>query len=272
MDLQTEQSIGRPGENFLVARYSKDLLRRSKVGGLVVNKEGIDSASFNRTIAADALFAPTRSFSRSLVHREDVDAWRLRRPDGVPRPGAVPEHEVADLRASSPTSTTTSTTRSGSFRAGASGRRKVHLERNPRPGGLIRVMEPMINLDLHDGSEQPAADAARPPHARHAVPERRLPERLVQQLVRSARQPFAIQSDVTIPVGRLPVRRVACSCSTATPSRRVLRAVHVLAADVLRRHAHGHRRDARRARQRAARPPSSRCSATTSTCRGARSS
>ena len=38
MDLQTEEFGGRPADNFLVARYSKDINRRSKIGGMIINK------------------------------------------------------------------------------------------------------------------------------------------------------------------------------------------------------------------------------------------
>ena len=55
MDLQTGGRVGRPGENFLIARYSRDCRRRSKVGGLVVNKEAIDSAP-----SSTARWRPTR--------------------------------------------------------------------------------------------------------------------------------------------------------------------------------------------------------------------
>ena len=41
MDLQTEEYTGKPAENFLVARYSKDINRRSKIGGLV-HQQGVD--------------------------------------------------------------------------------------------------------------------------------------------------------------------------------------------------------------------------------------
>src|SRR5262245_15851713 len=63
MDLQTAEYDGRTSENFLVARYSKDLNRRSRFGGLFINKESKDSTHFNRVAAADVLFAPTRAFS-----------------------------------------------------------------------------------------------------------------------------------------------------------------------------------------------------------------
>src|SRR5262245_12882964 len=63
LDLQTDEFNGRPADNFLVARYSKDLNRRSRIGGLLINKESINSTRFNRVMAADALYGPTRAFS-----------------------------------------------------------------------------------------------------------------------------------------------------------------------------------------------------------------
>jgi hypothetical protein len=55
LDIQTDSEFGRPGDNFLVARYSSDVLQRSRVGGIFVNKEtsGGD-AHYNRTMGADA--------------------------------------------------------------------------------------------------------------------------------------------------------------------------------------------------------------------------
>jgi hypothetical protein len=57
MDLQTDNTFGQPGENFLVGRYSRDI-GRSQIGALVINKEQNISAPssgghFNRTFAAD---------------------------------------------------------------------------------------------------------------------------------------------------------------------------------------------------------------------------
>ena len=177
MQLQTGEAFGRPGDNFLVARYSRDVGERSRVGGLFVNKEAIDDARFNRTIAADAVFAPTRSFS--------VHSFLAR----TATPGVADNQQAFQTRvlflnnrwnnyAEFPTSRTTSTTRWGSCRAPASGRRQVHLERNPRPGGLIRVLEPMITFDLHHRSEQPPDHAPNPPHGGDAVPEWVLPQRV----------------------------------------------------------------------------------------------
>ena len=62
MNLQTQEAFGNLGENFLVGRYSRDILARSKVGGLLVNKEAIGGTSYNRTFALDTTLALHRNF------------------------------------------------------------------------------------------------------------------------------------------------------------------------------------------------------------------
>jgi hypothetical protein len=57
MDIQTDDAFGQPGQNFLVARYSRDILSRSKVGGIVVNRQATSGGDYNRTYAADAALA-----------------------------------------------------------------------------------------------------------------------------------------------------------------------------------------------------------------------
>ena len=39
LDIQTDSAFGRPGDNFLVGRYSTDVLKRSRVGAIFVNKD-----------------------------------------------------------------------------------------------------------------------------------------------------------------------------------------------------------------------------------------
>lgn len=53
MDLQTDEAFGDPGENFLVARYSRDVSERSQIGGFFTNKQATTGGHFNRTYAAD---------------------------------------------------------------------------------------------------------------------------------------------------------------------------------------------------------------------------
>jgi hypothetical protein len=145
MNLQTQAVGARPGENFFVSRYSRDFMRRSKIGGLFINKEGIDSNRFNRTIAADALIAPTQSFSiHSFIAKTSS-------PDVS---GGDHAFHARALFLNTKWQTFAEFTDIGeNFNAevGFVPRKgirttKVHLERNPRPGGLIRVMEPMVNL------------------------------------------------------------------------------------------------------------------------------
>jgi len=66
LDIQTDSAFSRPGDNFFVGRYSRDILRRSRVGALFVNKQSMDgSTHFNRTMGVDANLAIGRSMQIS---------------------------------------------------------------------------------------------------------------------------------------------------------------------------------------------------------------
>ena len=60
LDIQTDAQFGRPGDNFLVSRYSRDVFKRSRVGALFINKETLGgNRHFNRTFGVDANLAPS---------------------------------------------------------------------------------------------------------------------------------------------------------------------------------------------------------------------
>ncbi len=61
LDIQTEGAFGKPGSNFLVGRYSRDVLKRSRIGAIFVNKDVLDDSHFNRVVGADANLALNRS-------------------------------------------------------------------------------------------------------------------------------------------------------------------------------------------------------------------
>jgi hypothetical protein len=66
LDIQTDSAFDKPGDNFLVTRYSHDVLKRSRVGGLFVNKESAGaSAHYNRTMAVDANLALSQNLQIS---------------------------------------------------------------------------------------------------------------------------------------------------------------------------------------------------------------
>jgi hypothetical protein len=60
LDIQTDDAFGVPGANFFVGRYSRDVLKRSRVGAIFINKDSIGgSTHFNRTLGVDANIAPS---------------------------------------------------------------------------------------------------------------------------------------------------------------------------------------------------------------------
>jgi hypothetical protein len=144
MDLQTANEGGQSGENFLVARYSRDI-GRSQLGGIVINKEATRGGDFNRTFAADmnVVITPELTMDGFFAGTSTPgvgggelgghfrlgwldQAWRVYGEytdlgrNFNPEVGFVPR---VDMR-----------------------RTKLHLERNPRPGRWgIRMMEPMTN-------------------------------------------------------------------------------------------------------------------------------
>ena len=63
MDVQTGGALQESGENFLVARYSRNILTRSKVGALFINKAETEGTHYNRTYAVDMTLAPLASFT-----------------------------------------------------------------------------------------------------------------------------------------------------------------------------------------------------------------
>jgi hypothetical protein len=62
LDIQTDNVFSKPGDNFLVARYSSDILKRSRVGAIFINKQTTGGdPHYNRTYGADANLVLGRS-------------------------------------------------------------------------------------------------------------------------------------------------------------------------------------------------------------------
>ena len=146
MDLQTDDAFGEPGENFFVARYSRDVLGRSQIGGIVINKQASSRGSFNRTYAADMNLALTRAFT--------VDGFIA----GTSTPGISGGELGAHFRAGwldqSWRVYTEYTDLGENFNPEVGfvprvdmRRSKLHIEYNPRPGKWgIRMMDPMWHV------------------------------------------------------------------------------------------------------------------------------
>ena len=147
MSIQTQDVGSRPGENFFVARYSRDIFARSKVGGLIVNKETIGAAHYNRTFAVDTSLTPHPFFTVTgfLAKTETPGIASADAAGHVNAtwlsPGFRVYTEYTDIQ--------------DNFNAEVGfvprigiRRSKLHVQWNPRPGRWgIRSMDPMMNIE-----------------------------------------------------------------------------------------------------------------------------
>ena len=200
MDIQTDRAFDKPGDNFFIGRYSKDLFGRSKIGGLVINKETLGASHFNRMIAADTVLAPTPhlSFHTFLARTstpgvsDGQQAFHTRALFLNPQWHTfaeytdIEEHFNAEVGFVPRTGIRTT---------------KVHIERNPRPGGWIRVMEPMFNIT--NTTDQHNRLLTRRLH--HMVGTRLRNGAYINVVFNRFYDrldvPFALQNKVTIPAG-----------------------------------------------------------------------
>ena len=147
MNIQTQTLGSTPGENFFVARYSRDIFARSKVGGLIINKEAIGDAHFNRTFAVDTSLTPHPFFTvTGFVAKTESPQFSNEDMMGHLMlswlsPAFRIYSELTDIQ--------------DNFNAEVGfiprigiRRSKVHAQWNPRPGRWgIRSMDPMMNLE-----------------------------------------------------------------------------------------------------------------------------
>jgi hypothetical protein len=153
MDVQTDDAFGSSGENFLIAKYSRNFWFRSRIGGLFINKAETSGDDYNRTYAVDVTLAPHPNFTVvGFLAKTET-------PTAVPPP--VGEEGYGELGSYlNATWLNTDWRIYGEYvdfdnnfnpEVGFLPRRgirttKLHLERNPRPGRWgIRVLRPMIN-------------------------------------------------------------------------------------------------------------------------------
>ena len=146
MDVQTGGAFQESGENFLVARYSRNILTRSNIGGLFINKAETEGPHYNRTYAVDMTLAPLASFTvtgflaktetpsistgdmaRYLNATWVSQSWQIFgefadfQDNFNPEVGFLPRRGIRTT--------------------------KLHLEWNPRPDSWgLRVLSPMYNI------------------------------------------------------------------------------------------------------------------------------
>ena len=147
MNLQTQEALGNSGQNFFVGRYSRDIFSRSKVGGIVINKEGIGDSHYNRTFAADTSLALHRFFT--------ITGFLAKTESPGVSGNDTAGHVNAIWRSPSYRAYAEFTDIQDNFNAEVGfvprvgiHRTKVHMEWDPRPGRWnIRQMDPMWNIE-----------------------------------------------------------------------------------------------------------------------------
>jgi len=146
LDITTLDGSAGLGENFFVGRYSRDIFSRSKIGGIVINKETIGGPHYNRTFAADTSLALHTNFViTGFLAKSETPGISDRDMAGFLRstwlsPSWSVFGEYADFQ--------------DNFNAEVGfvprvGIRtsKLHTEWNPRPGKWnIRMLDPMWNI------------------------------------------------------------------------------------------------------------------------------
>ena len=148
MDIQTDDAFGQPGENFLVARYSRDIGGVSEIGALLINKQATSGGGhYNRTFAANMNLVPTRQLTiDGFIAGTDTRGVGGGELGGHLRAGWLDQSwriysEYEDFGDSFNPEV-------GFVPRVGIRRSKIHFEHNPRPGRWgIRMMEPMTYLE-----------------------------------------------------------------------------------------------------------------------------
>ena len=146
MNITTQQAFGNHGENFFVGRYSRDILARSKIGGIVIDKQSVGGSHYNRTFAADTALALHPNFViNGFLARTETPGVSTGQGAGYARatwlsPSYHVYGEYVDLQDNFNPEV-------GFVPRIGIRTSKVHGEWNPRPGKWnIRMFDPMWNI------------------------------------------------------------------------------------------------------------------------------
>ncbi len=220
MDIQTARAFGAPGDNFMVSRYSRDVLARSRVGALFINKEASDHTRFNRTMATDATFALGKSFkvnsylaktSSPGIHEGDMSyytraGWQDRNWNIWTQYIDIQDNFNAEVGFVPRKGIRTSQT---------------HFAPTPRPGRLrMRMLEPMIQVTYT--TDQNNRLLSRRVHHMVAfnMDDGTYINFIYNKYFEQLDKPFRIQRNVSIPTGTYRFGEMIMQLNTS-PARRI---------------------------------------------------
>ena len=201
LDIQTDDAFGRPGDNFFVARYSSDILKRSRIGALFVNKETMDSAHYNRTFGVDANLAlgshvqVTSFVARTAtpgLDGKDI-AWFGRVAYRDPKWNLYLNHEDVQQNFNAEV---------GFVQRRGIRATKLFLGPTPRPGKLgLRLLEPMIVLTYVTDRENRLITRVQHYMLGTWLNDGSFINVIYQRMVDVLDEPFQVHRNVQIPTG-----------------------------------------------------------------------
>jgi hypothetical protein len=230
LDIQTDDAFGRPGENFFVGRYSRDILKRSRVGAIFINKDAVGTAHFNRTMGLDANLAPSANvqvqgyLAKTETPGKDGNDMAFfgrvayRDPKWNMYLNYLDVQENFNAEAGFVQRTGIRTT-------------KGHFSPTPRPTkGNVKLFEPMYVLTLT--TDQTNRLIGRTHHLMLGTTLRddTFINVFYQRTLDVLDVPFRIRPDVTIPVGRYEMNEWFFTLNTS-PGRRVYQRLTVSPVD-----------------------------------------
>jgi hypothetical protein len=226
LDIQTEDFFTRPGENFFVGRYNRDILKRSRIGAIFINKDSVGGEHFNRTMGVDANLAPSPNMQvQSYIAKTETPgkegndmAWfgriAYRDPKWNLYLNYLDVQENFNAEAGFVQRTGIRTT-------------KGHFSPTPRPKtGNIKLMEPMYVLTYT--TDQNNRLIYRNHHLMLGTTLRddTFINVFYQKTLDVLDVPFRIRPDVTIPVGAYSMNEWYFTVNTS-PGRRIYERVTV---------------------------------------------
>ena len=236
LDVQTDSAFSRPGDNFFVSRYSRDVLRRSRIGAIFVNKESVDgNAHYNRTMGLDGNFSLGNSFQVNTYLAKTAtnpdQPWLGGRPIGEGNDMAFygriayrdPRWQVwlnyLDVQENfNPEAGFLQ--RSGGHRT-----TKAYFSRTPRPKkGAIKVMEPMYVLTYTTNQQGQLVGRLHHVMLGTTLRDDSFINVIYQRNHDMLEQPFTIRPGVRIPIGSYDMNEWMFTYNTS-PGRRFFQRV-----------------------------------------------
>jgi hypothetical protein len=221
LDIQTDRAFERPGDNFFVGRYSRDILSRSRVGALFINKESVDgSAHFNRTMGVDANLAITRNVQvNSFVAKTATPGMNGR---DMAFYGRVAYRDPRwNLWLNYLDVQDNFNAEAGFVQRRGIRTTKAYFSPTPRPNrGGIRLMEPMYVLTYTTDQNNRMIGRMHHYMVGTTLRDDSFINVIFQQSLDVLDEPFAIRPDVRIPVGTYRANEWMFTYNTS-PGRRI---------------------------------------------------